>query len=424
MYWLSEPTTLINYMKNFDFKIPEVLAPAGDRERFDKALQFGADAIYVGGAEFGMRAAPSNFSFEELACAVEDAHKKGVKVYLTCNTVPNNAEIKRLPDFLVKAKDAGVDALIISDLGTMNIAKKYAPDTEIHVSTQAGITNYETANVFYNLGAKRIVTAREVSLEDIAEIRANIPSDMDIECFVHGAMCMSFSGRCLISNYLTARDANKGDCAQPCRWKYHLMEETRPGEYFPVFEDTNGTYLMNSRDMCMIEHIPEMVKAGITSFKIEGRAKSAYYTAVITNAYRAAVDGFLKNPSDSYSPEKWIVDEVRKISYREYCTGFYFGRPQDDAQMYYDGGYKREWNVSADILSSDGKMVTGILRNRFFEGDILEVMDVNKEPFEVEVRNLTDENGEKIENAPHPMMKFSFVCDKEITPGAILRKKL
>lgn len=424
MYWLSEPTTLINYMKNFDFKIPEVLAPAGDRERFDKALQFGADAIYVGGAEFGMRAAPSNFSFEELACAVEDAHKKGVKVYLTCNTVPNNAEIKRLPDFLVKAKDAGVDALIISDLGTMNIAKKYAPDTEIHVSTQAGITNYETANVFYNLGAKRIVTAREVSLEDIAEIRANIPSDMDIECFVHGAMCMSFSGRCLISNYLTARDANKGDCAQPCRWKYHLMEETRPGEYFPVFEDANGTYLMNSRDMCMIEHIPEMVKAGITSFKIEGRAKSAYYTAVITNAYRAAVDGFLKNPSDSYSPEKWIVDEVRKISYREYCTGFYFGRPQDDAQMYYDGGYKREWNVSADILSSDGKMVTGILRNRFFEGDILEVMDVNKEPFEVEVRNLTDENGEKIENAPHPMMKFSFECDKEITPGAILRKKL
>ncbi len=411
-------------MNDFNFKIPELLAPAGDRERFDKALQFGADAIYVGGAEFGMRAAPANFSFEELAQAVEDAHKKSVKVYLTCNTVPDNSEIKRLPDFLLKAKEAGVDALIISDLGTLNTAKKIVPDVEIHVSTQAGITNYETANVFYSLGAKRIVTAREVSLENIAEIRANIPDDMDIECFVHGAMCMSFSGRCLISNYLTARDANKGDCAQPCRWKYHLMEETRPGEYFPVFEDANGTYLMNSRDMCMIEHIPEMVKAGITSFKIEGRAKSAYYTAVITNAYRAAIDGYLKNPVDSYIPEKWIIDEVRKISYREYCTGFYFGSPQDNAQMYYDGGYKREWNVSADVLSSDGKTLSGILRNRFFEGDVLEVMDVNKEPFSITVRNLVDENGEKIENAPHPMMKFSFDCDKEISQGAILRKEL
>ncbi len=404
--------------------IPEVLAPAGDRERFDKALQFGADAIYLGGAEFGMRAAPSNFTFEQLAQAVEDAHKKNVKVYLTCNTVPNNEEIKRLPDFLRQAQQANVDALIISDLGTMNIAKKFAPDTEIHVSTQAGITNYETANVFYSLGAKRIVTAREVSLVDIAEIRANIPEDMDIECFVHGAMCMSFSGRCLISNYLTARDANKGDCAQPCRWKYHLMEETRPGEYFPIFEDAHGTYLMNSRDMCMIEHIPEMVKAGITSFKIEGRAKSAYYTAVITNAYRAAVDGYLKNPSDDYVPEQWIIDEVRKVSYREYCTGFYFGRPQDDAQMFYDGGYKREWNVAAEIIDSNGKTVTGILRNRFFEGDELEVMQLGEKPFKIKVNNLTDENGEKIDNAPHPMMKFSFECDKEVKTGAILRKEL
>lgn len=404
--------------------IPELLSPAGDRERFDKALQFGADAIYVGGSEFGMRAAPSNFTFDELAQAVEDAHKKNVKVYLTCNTVPNNEEIKRLPDFLKQAQQSSVDALIISDLGTMNIAKKYAPDTEIHVSTQAGITNYETANVFYSLGAKRIVTAREVSLEDIAHIRANIPSDMDIECFVHGAMCMSFSGRCLISNYLTARDANKGDCAQPCRWKYHLMEETRPGEYFPVFEDPNGTYLMNSRDMCMIEHIPEMVKAGITSFKIEGRAKSAYYTAVITNAYRAAIDGYLKNPVDDYVPEQWIIDEIRKISYREYCTGFYFGRPQDNAQMFYDGGYKREWNVAAEIIESNGKTVTGILRNRFFEGDELEVMQQGMKPFKITVKNLCDENGERIDNAPHPMMKFSFECEEDVEAGAILRKEL
>ncbi len=410
-------------MNDFKFKVPELLAPAGDRERFDKALEFGADAIYVGGAEFGMRAAPSNFTFDQLADAVKAAHKKNVKVYLTVNTVPNNDEIRKLPDFISQAQQCGVDAFIISDLGTMNIAKKYAPDTEIHISTQAGITNFETANVYYSLGAKRIVTARELSLETIADIRANIPSDMDIECFVHGAMCMSFSGRCLISNYLTARDANKGDCAQPCRWKYHLMEETRPGEYFPVFEDEHGSYIMNSRDMCMIEHIPEMVKAGITSFKIEGRAKSAYYTAVITNAYRAAIDGYLKNPCDSYVPEQWIIDEVRKVSYREYCTGFYYGRPQDDAQMFYDGGYKREWNVAAEIIESDGKTVTGILRNRFFEGDELEVMQLNQKPFNVKVFNLTDENGEKIDNAPHPMMKFTFECEG-VNKGAILRKKL
>lgn len=410
-------------MNSFNFKIPELLAPAGDRERFDKALEFGADAIYVGGAEFGMRAAPSNFTFSQLADAVETAHNRGVKVYLTVNTVPNNNEIRRLPDFLRQAQDAKVDALIISDLGTMNMAKKYAPDTEIHISTQAGITNFETANVYYSLGAKRIVTAREVSLDDIADIRANIPSDMDIECFVHGAMCMSFSGRCLISNYLTARDANKGDCAQPCRWKYYLMEETRPGEYFPVFEDEHGSYIMNSRDMCMIEHIPEMVKAGITSFKIEGRAKSAYYTAVITNAYRAAIDGYLKNPSDDYVPEQWIIDEIRKISYREYCTGFYYGRPQDDAQMFYDGGYKREWNVAGEIISADEKTVTGILRNRFYEGDELEVMQAGQKPFNVKVTNLTDENGERIDNAPHPMMKFTFDCEG-VQQGAILRKKL
>ncbi len=409
---------------NTTFKIPELLAPAGDRERFDRALQFGADAIYVGGSEFGMRAAPSNFTFTQLAQAVEDAHKKGVRVYLTCNTVPNNSEIQRLPDFLRQAQQANVDALIISDLGTMNIAKKYAPDTEIHISTQAGITNYETASVFYSLGAKRIVTAREVSLEDIAQIRANIPNDMDIECFVHGAMCMSFSGRCLISNYLTARDANKGDCAQPCRWKYHLMEETRPGEYFPIFEDAHGTFLMNSKDMCMIEHIPKMVKAGITSFKIEGRAKSAYYTAVITNAYRAAIDGYIKNPTESYMPEQWIVDEIRKISYREYCTGFYFGRPQDDANMFYDGGYKREWNVSAEVISFENGIVKGILRNRFFEGDILEVMQQGTVPFNIAVKNLKDINGNKIDNAPHPMMEFSFESDCEIKPGAILRKEL
>lgn len=404
--------------------VPEVLAPAGDRERFDKALYFGADAVYVGGAEFGMRAAPSNFTFEELADAVQAAHGQNVKVYLTCNTVPRNNEIERLPSFIEKARDCGVDALIISDLGTLEIAKKVAPDVDIHVSTQAGITNYATANVFYNLGAKRIVTARELSIDDIAEIRAKIPSDMEIECFVHGAMCMSFSGRCLISNYLTGRDANRGDCAQPCRWKYHLMEETRPGEYFPVIEDDNGTYLMNSRDMCMIEHIPDLIKAGITSFKIEGRAKSAYYTAVITNAYRAAVDSFLNNNNDDFILPEWISQEVRKVSYRQYCTGFYYGKPQGNAEIFYDGGYRREWNVAAEVIKTENGQLFGFQRNRFFEGDELEVMQRGKEPFKIKVENLKDSHGEKIDNAPHPMMNFSFECDREVCGGAILRKEM
>lgn len=403
---------------------PELLAPAGDRERFDKALYFGADAIYVGGAEFGMRTAPSNFSFEELKDAVENAHKQNVKVYLTCNTVPRNNEILRLPAFIEKAKECNVDALIISDLGTLETAKKVAPDIDIHISTQAGITNYATANVFYNLGAKRIVTARELSLTDIAEIRAKIPSDMEIECFVHGAMCMSFSGRCLISNYLADRDANRGDCAQPCRWKYHIMEETRPGEYFPVLEDDNGTYLMNSRDMCMIEHIPELISAGISSFKIEGRAKSAYYTAVITNAYRAAIDAFLSDPVDDFKLPEWISQEVRKVSYRQYCTGFYYGRPQDNAEIFYDGGYRREWNVAAEVTKTDDGRLYGIQRNRFFEGDELEVMQKGCEPFRIKVTDLKNSAGESIENAPHPMMEFSIKCDKNILDGAILRKEM
>lgn len=411
-------------MKEIKNNYPELLAPAGDRERFDKALYFGADAIYVGGAEFGMRAAPSNFTFDQLKEAVEDAHKLNTKVYLACNTVPSNEEIERLPDFLEKAQDARVDALIISDLGVMSVAKKYAPKTDIHISTQAGVTNYASANTLYNLGASRVVTARELSLEDIAKIRANVPKDLEIECFVHGAMCMSFSGRCLISNYLTNRDANKGDCAQPCRWKYHLNEETRPGEYFPVFEDESGTYLMNSRDMCMIEHIPQLVEAGISSFKLEGRAKSAYYTSVITNAYRAAIDGYLKNPVSDYKPEQWIIDEVKTVSYREYCTGFYFGRPQDDAQIFYNGGYRRHWSVVAEVLSSDGKHLTGLERNRFFEGDELEVMQKGSKPFKITVKNLCDINLEKISKAAHPLMHFVFDCDEKIQTGAVLRKSL
>jgi len=404
--------------------VPELLAPAGDMERFQRALYFGADAIYLGGSAFSMRAAPANFGFDELKTATKLAHEKGVNVYLTCNTVPRNNEIEELPDFLMKARDCDVDAFIISDMGVMSLAKKYTPDVDIHISTQAGITNYASATQWYELGASRVVTARELSMEDIATMRAKTPKELEIECFVHGAMCVSFSGRCLLSNYLVGRDSNRGDCAQPCRWQYSLMEKTREGEYFPIDEDENGTYIMNSKDMCMIEHIPEMVKAGITSFKIEGRAKSSYYTSVITNAYRKAIDGYLKNPTDAYRPEQWVLDEMNKVSSREYCTGFYFGHPRENAQIFYDGGYKRDWSVMAEVIGYENGRVIARQRNRIFEGDVLEVLARGEKPYDITIKDLRDEKGELIEKAPHPMMIFSFECDTEIPADALLRKAL
>ena len=408
---------------SYKIKKPELLAPAGDMERLQAAVKYGADAVYLGGTMFGMRAAPANFNKEQLCEAVEYCHTNGVKVYLTCNVLPRNNEIPELPEFLLDAEKAGVDALIISDIGVLAMAKKYVPNMEIHISTQSGIVNYETAKAFYDMGAKRIVTARELKMTEISEIRENIPDDMDIECFVHGAMCVSFSGRCLISNYLVGRDANRGECAQPCRWKYTLMEEKRPGQYFPVEEDDSGTYIMNSKDMCMIEHIPEMIKAGITSFKIEGRAKSAYYVAVVTNAYRKAIDEYFDNPADDYKPKQWIIDEMRKISYRDYCTGFFYGDVHDDANVSYKGGYNREWDVMAVVKYWKDGIAYCTQRNRFFEGDELEAMFVGKEPFRVVAKNLKNADGETIEATNHPMMDFTFECDIPLEDETILRKE-
>ncbi len=404
-------------------KKPELLAPAGDMERLQAAVKYGADAVYLGGKTFGMRAAPSNFSKEELPQAVSFCHKHGVKVYLTCNVLPRNDELEELPDFLINAEKAGVDALIISDIGVLEYAKKYVPEMEIHISTQSGIVNYATANAFYKMGAKRIVTARELKMTELAEIRKNIPDDMDIECFVHGAMCVSFSGRCLISNYLVGRDANRGECAQPCRWKYALMEEKRPGQYFPVYEGDGGTYIMNSKDMCMIEHIPELIKAGITSFKIEGRAKSAYYVSAVVNAYRKAIDGYFENPSDDYRPEQWIIDEMRKISYRDYCTGFFYGDPADDANVSYKGGYNREWDVMAIVKHWENGTAYCSQRNRFFEGDELEALEVGKAPFKIIANGLRNAEGEAIEATQHPMMDFTFECETPLEDETILRKE-
>ncbi|MGN0464402.1 MAG: U32 family peptidase [Acutalibacteraceae bacterium] len=403
-------------------KKPELLAPAGDMERLIAAVRFGADAVYLGGKTFGMRSSPANFTDGQLRQAVDFCHENGVKLYLTCNVLPRNDELGELPGFLKNAAGCGVDALIISDLGVLEYAKKYAPDVEIHISTQAGVVNYAAAEAFRRLGAKRIVTARELSLKEIKQMREHLGDDMDIECFVHGAMCMSFSGRCLISNYLAGRDSNRGDCAQPCRWKYRLVEETRPGEYFPVCEEDGGTYIMNSKDMCMIEHIPEMTEAGITSFKIEGRAKSAYYVAVVTNAYRKAIDDYFENPSKDYRPEQWVIDEMKKVSYRDYCTGFYFGSPRENANISYEGGYKREWDVVAVVDSWKDGIAFCTQRNRFFEGDEVEILERGKKPFRVKVSGLRDENDCAIESTNHAMMKFSFDCPTEAEEGALIRK--
>ncbi len=398
----------------------EVLAPAGDEERLAAALNYGADAVYLGRKQFGMRASPMNFDFEQLCRAVKTAHEKGVKVYVTCNTLPRNSELPFFEQFVREAVEAKVDALIVADIGLLMLIKRYAPDMEIHISTQTGIVNYQTARELYDLGAKRVVLARELCFDEIAEIRAKTSPDLDIECFVHGAMCVSFSGRCLLSQYLVNRDANRGECAQPCRWGYHLMEEKRPGEYFPVFEDEKGTYILNAKDMCMIEHIDKLAECGVTSLKIEGRAKSAYYVTVVTNAYRMAVDEYYKDP-DNFKLPDWIRDEVYKVSHRQYSCGFYFGTPEN-SQYYENSGYIRNYDIIAVVDGCNDGMVYCTQRNRFFAGDEAELLSPSKKPVIMKLDKLFNESDEPIEVANHAMMKFSFPCETEFPAGTVIRK--
>ncbi len=397
----------------------ELLSPAGDFECFESALSFGADAIYLAGEEYGMRTSAANFEFDELRCAVEKAHACNVPVYMTCNTTPRNKDMEMLPDFLEKAADCGIDSLIIADLGVMSLAKRYAPHTEIHMSTQTGVVNYQTARSLYDMGAKRVVLARELSLDEIAEIRAKTPNELELEAFVHGSMCVSFSGRCLISSYMTGRDANRGDCAQPCRWKYHLYEQNRDGQYYPVEENENGTYLYNSRDLCMIEHIPEIIKAGVYSLKIEGRAKSAYYVSVTTNAYRHAIDDYYKE-GGAYTLKSWIREELEKISHREYSTGFFFG--VEPGQVVTNGGYIRSYDVVAVGEGYADGMASLTQRNKFYAGDTLDVLPPSGVPFLIKADRLLDEFGNAIESAPHAMQKLILVTETEIPKGSVLRK--
>ena len=393
----------------------ELLAPAGDFERLEMALHYGADAVYLAGTQFGMRASAGNFTFPELSKATKLAHANGTAVHMTCNTLPREDELSQLPEFLEQAQDAGVDAFIIADLGVMAAAKKYAPKVSRHVSTQLGVINSATANVLFDMGADRVVLARETPMEDIRKIRANTPKELEIEAFVHGAMCVSFSGRCLLSNYLTGRDANRGACAQPCRWKYHLVEEKRPGEYFEISED-KGTHIMNSRDMCMIEHIPELIDAGVTSFKIEGRMKSAYYAAAVTNAYRHAIDYALKGAA---LPKVWI-DELNKVSHRPYCTGFYYGDP---GQHFAEASYFSDAYVCAVVEDcADDGFAELTQRNRFCVGDMVELLTNEGEPISFAVTELWDENGEAITATPHAMMKFKMRLPVNCSALSILRR--
>ena len=393
----------------------ELLSPAGDYERLVMAVQYGADAVYLAGREFGMRAAAANFDNDTLIRGVEYAHRAGVRVYVTCNTLPREDELQRLPEYLAFLQSAGVDALIIADLGVLSLAKKYAPHVKKHVSTQLGVVNSATANFLYDQGADTVVLARELSLDEIRQIRINTPKDLRLEAFVHGAMCVSFSGRCLLSNYLADRDANRGQCAQPCRWKYHLVEETRPGEYFEISED-KGTYILNSNDMRMIEHLPELIDAGITSFKIEGRMKSAYYTAIITNAYRHAIDAaLLGEPLDPV----WIA-ETEKVSHRNYSTGFFFGYP---GQHYGSSSYSQTADIVAVVESCDedgNALLTQ--RNRFFAGDILELMNPDTVPVSFRADHLTDEDGQEIPDTHRAMMPFRMKLPMPVPPFTIIRK--
>ena len=396
----------------------ELLSPAGDMEQLNMSILYGADAVYLAGTSFGMRSFAGNFSPEALPKAVKFAHDHGVHVHVTVNTMPRNDEVAQLPAYLEQLDDAGVDALILADLGAFTLAGKYAPHCQRHVSTQQSIANYACAQAWFDLGAQRVVLARELSLEEIRGIRQKVSQDLEIETFGHGAMCVSYSGRCLLSNYMTGRDSNRGACAQPCRYQYALMEEKRPGEYFPVFEDEKGTYIMNSRDMCMIDHLDDLMDAGVDCIKLEGRAKSAYYAAIVTGAYRHCIDAVANGqPLDPV----WR-NEVDHISHRIYSTGFYYGQP---GQYTKTSRYIREWQIVAMVESCDERgLAKCSLRNKFRKGDILECVGPDTRPFEVIPEEMETPEGTPLEEPKTPQMEFYLRLPKQVPAYSILRRSV
>lgn len=402
---------------------PELLAPAGDLEKLKMAITYGADAVYLGGEEFGLRAGAKNFTIETMKEGLKFAHDRGKRVYVTLNIIPHNEDLEGLPEYVKKLHEIGVDAVIVADPGVFTIVKESVPDIEIHLSTQANTTNYSTANFWYNQGVKRIVVARELSLEEIKNIMDKAPEGLEIEAFVHGAMCISYSGRCLLSNYMAGRDANRGQCAQSCRWKYNLVEEQRPGEYFPVYEDDKGTYIFNSKDLCMIGYIPELMQSGIKSFKIEGRMKSPYYVATIVRSYRMAIDNYLADPENYVYNDKWL-QEMRKVSHRDFTTGFYFNKPDTNDQIYTTNTYVRGYDFVGLVLDYDKEsgIATVEQRNRMFVGDQIEIFGPNKEYYTQTIEKMWDEKGNEMEVAPHPQQRIKMKVSQPVEPWDMIRK--
>ena len=402
----------------------ELLVPAGSLEVLKVAVDYGADAVYIGGQAYGLRAKADNFSIEEMKKAVKYAHAKNAKVYVTANIFAHNYDIEGMKAYFEQLKDTGVDAVLVSDPGIFMLAKETMPDMELHISTQANNTNYLTYNFWYNMGAKRVVTARELSLVEIKQIREHIPEDMEIESFMHGAMCISYSGRCLLSSYFTGRDANRGACTHPCRWKYHIVEETRPGEYMPVNEDDRGTYIFNSKDLCMIEHIPEMIDAGIDSFKIEGRMKTALYVATVARTYRKAIDDYMESPELYRSNMEYYKSEIAKCTYRQFTTGFYFGKTDQDSQIYDNNTYIKNCTYIGNVqeVTEDG-LVAFEQKNKFSVGEEIECMNFDGTNTVCRVEEIYNDRMKPMESAPHPKMQLYVKLDRPVSAGMILRRQ-
>lgn len=402
----------------------ELLIPASSLDVLKVAVMYGADAVYIGGEAFGLRAKAKNFSLEDMKEGIEFAHARNVKVYVTANILAHNYDLDGARKYFEELKTIGPDAVIISDPGMFTIAKEVMPDTDIHISTQANNTNYMTFKFWWEQGAKRVVTARELSLNEIKKIREEIPDDMEIETFIHGAMCISYSGRCLLSSFMAGRDANRGACTHPCRWKYSIVEESRPGEYMPVYENERGTYIFNSKDLCMIEHIPEMVSSGIDSFKIEGRMKTALYVATVARTYRLAIDEFLKDPELYKRRIPFYKSEISKCTYRQYTTGFFFGKPDENTQIYDTNTYVKEYTYLGIV---DEKNEQGLYhieqRNKFSVGETIEVMKPNGDNILVQVKRIVDEKGQDMESAPHPKQQLYIDLGVELDRFDILRRK-
>lgn len=400
----------------------ELLAPAGNLEKLKVAIIYGADAVYIGGEAYSLRAMADNFTKEDMIEGLKFAHDRGKKIYVTVNIFAHNDDLIGMPEYIKELSNIGIDAILVSDLGVFSIVREVAPKLDVHISTQANNVNYKTAEFWYKLGAKRVVLGREMSLKEVKTLRNLTPKELEIEAFIHGAMCISYSGRCLLSNYMTGRDANRGACAHPCRYNYYLVEEKRPGEYFPVYEDNRGAYIMNSHDLCMIEHIPELVDSGIMSFKIEGRMKSSYYVATVIKAYRQAIDSYLKNGENyKFNPE-WAI-ELAKASHRDYSTGFYFGKPEK--QIYSNSSYIRTHDIVGIVISYDkeSQIATIEQRNRVFKGEKVEILTPDKESFSIILENMWDEEGTEIESAPHPQMIYKIKTEENLKPSDMLVKE-